>query len=279
MKVIAGKNALVTGAASGIGRAIALRLAREGARLHLLDIDAARLQAVVDEARRLGAEATGSRCDVAQSRQITAGINEVLNRWDHVDLLVNNAGVAYYGPTIQMTDPQWEWLLAINLLAPIQFVRELLPRMLTRPDSHILNVASMFGTVGSGGLTGYCTTKFGLVGFSEALRAECRPYGVGVSALCPGFVDTNLFKAAATDFPGRAPPSVPAWLCTTPETVANRAIRAIQRNQQLALVTPLAHALYYTRTLAPWILDIVARFRDGGKASRSTQRRRMRRAA
>src|SRR5262245_14818645 len=125
MKLIRGKTAVVTGAASGIGRAIALELAREGARLYLLDIDEVGAEATADEARRLGVQAMARQCDVSDPTQITACVKFVLAQWSSVDILVNNAGLTYYGRTVNMTADNWNRLLAVNLHAPIQFTREL----------------------------------------------------------------------------------------------------------------------------------------------------------
>src|SRR5688572_8613898 len=115
MKSIRGKQALVTGAASGIGKAIAIALAREGADLYLLDVNEAGLRDVVAEVTSLKVKALGKVCDLTKPEAISAAVQEILSRWQHIDILVNNAGVAYYGPTHKMTAEQWNWLLAINL--------------------------------------------------------------------------------------------------------------------------------------------------------------------
>ena len=147
MKSVRGKRALVTGAASGIGREIALQLALEGAHVYLLDVDAEGLAEVVRDARVCGVEVVGVRCDLSKPAEIAAALSDMLAAWDGVDILVNNAGVAFYGPTEKMTAEQWDWLLGINLLAPIQITRELLPTLLSRPEAHILNVCSVAGLV------------------------------------------------------------------------------------------------------------------------------------
>ncbi len=131
---------------------------------------------------------------------------------------------------------------------------------LGRPEAHILNVCSMYGLFATGGCSAYHLSKFGLVGFSEALRAEYCRRGLGVTALCPGFVTTDLFRSMPdtdSDRPHRTPPS---WVCTTPERAAEKAVRAIRRNSRLTLVTPLAHLAYYTRRIAPGLLDTIYRF-------------------
>jgi 3-oxoacyl-[acyl-carrier protein] reductase len=150
MDVIRGKKALVTGAASGIGRAIALALAREGADLFLLDIDAERLAATTREAAALGIAVRGEVCDLTQPAAIEQALAVLSAMWERVDILVNNAGVAYYGPTDKMGAGEWDRILGVNLLAPVHLIRALVPGMLAGGDAHILNVCSLFGLVGSG---------------------------------------------------------------------------------------------------------------------------------
>lgn len=260
MRVLRGTKALITGAANGIGRAIALRLAREGVDLYLLDIDQQGLTEVVQQTKQAGVAAIGRYCDLRSAQQISQASAAMLDRWGQLDILVNNAGVFYYGATLDMTDEQWDELLAINLLAPIQFVRELTPTLLARPESHILNVASFYGLVVTNRCAAYHLSKFGMVGFSEALRAEYARTGLGVTALCPGYVTTELFRSMPNAESGRTQRPPPSWACTTPERVADKAVRAIQKNSRVALVTPVAHAAYYTRRIAPGLVDLLYHF-------------------
>ena len=254
MRVIRGKRALVTGAASGIGRGIALALAREGVNLVLWDIDEAGLASVAEDARSFDVDVRSTRVDLTQSAEISAAMQSLGNE---IDILVNNAGVAYYGPTHRMTASQWDWLVGINLLAPIQITRELLPVLLERPEAHILNVCSISGLVAGGRFAAYHTTKFGLVGFTEAIRAEYGRRGLGVTALCPGPVRTNLYRQCASGNQEKSVPEPPQWLCATVDAVATRAIRAIRRNQRMPIVGLLAHLLWNAKWLAPGLLDFL----------------------
>jgi NAD(P)-dependent dehydrogenase (short-subunit alcohol dehydrogenase family) len=256
MRQIRGKTALVTGAASGIGRAIALRLADEGARLYLIDVNAAGLVDVVGEAMRRGVEALGRQCDVSQPAQNSAAIQHLLDQYGGVDILVNNAGITYYGQTKRMAREHWDRLLAVNLFAPIQYTLELLPTLCSRDEAHIVNVASICGLVGLERVAAYTTSKFALVGFSESLRAEYVRQGVGVTALCPGLVDTNLFAAAARGEDIRENKVPPRWLLATPEQIANRAIRAIYRNHGMVVIQPYAKLLHLVKRFTPGLLDL-----------------------
>jgi short-subunit dehydrogenase len=233
---------------------MALELAREGVHLYLLDVDVAGLQATIDDCRRLGVVAVGRQCDLSQPTQISAAIADLTARWQYIDLLVNNAGVAYYGPTEKMSGPQWDWLMAVNLLAPLQITRELLPMLLARGEAHVLNVCSISGIVAGGRFSAYHTSKFGLVGFTEALRAEYNRRGIGVTNLCPGPVSSNLYNRAIS---GRKQPvpNPPKWLSASPELVARRGVRGIKRNKRLVLVTPLARLLYWAKRISPAMLD------------------------
>jgi short-subunit dehydrogenase len=188
-------------------------------------------------------------------------------------VLVNNAGVAYYGPTHRMTASQCERVLAVNLLAPIQLTRELLPALLERPEAHVLNVCSIAGLVASGRLAAYHVSKFGLVGFSESLRAEYGSRGLGVTALCPGLVKTALFQTAMHNPRKKPLPKPPDWACTSPECIARRAVRAIRRNEGLVVVSPMARALWCFKRVAPGLLDWCQRFRRrrGGHRKRAGQ--------
>jgi 3-oxoacyl-[acyl-carrier protein] reductase len=259
VQVIRGKKALVTGAASGIGRAIALMLAREGADLYLVDIDAEKLAATAREVQGLGVKVATGICDLTQPPQISATVAALVSRWGALDILVNNAGVAYYGPTHEMTAAHWSSMLAINLLAPIQLTRELIPLLCAQEEAHILNVCSFLGLVPMRKAAAYQTSKYGLVGLSLALRAEYAPGQLGVSAVCPGFVRTALIENFATGSPGQRRPAVPDWACTTADKVAEGAVRAIRRNQGIVVMTPLARAWWWGTRLSPRAVDWLTR--------------------
>lgn len=259
MKVIRGKKALVTGAASGIGRAIALALAGEGADLFLIDIDEAKLQATGREAENRGVAVETRVCDLTDPAQITAVADALLVAWGRLNILVNNAGIAYYGPTELMTAEQWNRLLAVNLLAPIQLVRELLPTLAAEDEAHIVNVCSIFGLVPLRKGAAYQTSKFGLVGFSAALRAEYGRPSFGVTALCPGFVSTSLTDMYATGAPDQKRHKIPAWASTSAETVAASAIRAVRRNQGLVVISPTPRIVWWLTRLSPSLVSWLAR--------------------
>ncbi len=255
MKHLAGKKALVTGAAGGIGRAISLELAKQGVTLALVDNNPFGLASVRRDVESLGVEAIDYTCDVTNRQEVSAVTNGLLNASAGVDLLINNAGITYHGATHTMPTEEWDRLLAVNLESHLQFTRELLPAMLARPEAHILNVCSMLGLSGMPRVTAYCTTKFAMVGFSQSLRAEYGRVGLGVTALCPGFVDTGLFGAARPETEGNAPKAPPKWLCITPDLVARKAVRAIKRNQQQVTIDPRGGLIYRAKWFMPRLFD------------------------
>ena len=258
MRIIRGKKALVTGAASGIGRAIARALAGEGADVFLVDINADALADVAREAGNHGVKVVTAVCDLSDPAQIEELGANLRRRWNGLNILVNNAGIAYYGHTHLMTGEQWQRIMAVNLLAPIRLVHELLPLLLVAEEAHILNVSSMFGLATWRKTAAYQTSKFGLVGFSAALRAEYCSDTFGVTALCPGFVRSSLLKAGETDNADRQL-AVPNWICASAEQTAAKAIRAIRRNRGIVLVTPAAHFYWRLSRFFPGLVDWLTR--------------------
>lgn len=250
---------MVTGAGSGIGRAIAIALAREGADLCLVGRDEAKLQATAAEARGHGVEAMIMTCDLAQPAQITATVKSVLAHWPRLDILVNNAGLTYYGATELMTADQLQQILSVNLLAPLQLIRELLPAFIEQGDAHILNVSSIFGLVTMRKAAAYQATKFGLVGLSNTLRAEYRRNGIGVTVLCPGFVRTPMLKNYAMGLSRQERHQVPDWACSSPEHVAAVAVGAIRKNSGLVVISAPARLLWWLMRLSPGLFDWLMR--------------------
>jgi short-subunit dehydrogenase len=261
MKTLAGKTALVTGSASGIGRALALELARQHVDLFLVDLDHERLAEAADEVRQHHPQVTAHVADLTRTEDIQGIVDRLLKRWNGVDILVNNAGVAFHGSTHNMTDEHWDRVMAVNMTAPILLTRKLLPAMLGRNEAHILNVCSIAGLVAAPRTAAYHASKFGLVGFSESLRAEYGPRGLGVTALCPGFVRTEIFRSTVVVSQRKPAPTPPRFLTTTPERVARRAVRAILRGEGVVVITPFANAMWRFKRFAPGLFDRLQQFR------------------
>lgn len=250
MRELRDRRALVTGAASGIGRALALELATRGARLLLADVDAAGLAETAAQAQTRGADVQTHVVDLADREQVLGLARLASGLPGGLDILINNAGIAYYGTTHEMTSAQLERVLAVNLLAPVLLTHELLPMLLAKASSHIVNVSSVAGMVGVTRLSAYNATKFALLGFSESLRSEYAPRGIGVTTICPGLVRTRIFDTALTP-PERRTPKFPRWLTNSPERVARRAVRAIERNHGLVVVGAWPRLIWWLKRLAP----------------------------
>lgn len=194
--VVAGGTAVVTGAAGGMGEHLAKGLARRGADLVVLDRDAEGLERVAAEIGREtpGAGVTPFVVDLADRAATDAVIERVRTEHPAVTMLFNNAGVAVGGRFTQVSAADFDWLLEINLLAPIRLTRALLPVMLDNGQGQVVNTSSLFGLIGPPGQSAYCTSKFGLRGFSESLRSELdeEDQPVGVTVVHPGGIRTNI---------------------------------------------------------------------------------------
>jgi NAD(P)-dependent dehydrogenase (short-subunit alcohol dehydrogenase family) len=191
-----GKIAVVTGGGSGIGRALALALAREGARVVVADVDGAAAEATLRQAADAGGEGMAVRTDVASREEVAALADRVFDRYGRTHLLFNNAGVVVHGGLESATWQDWQWVIGINLWGVIHGLLAFLPRMIAGGEGgHVVNTASMAGLVASQGLGVYNTTKYAVVGLSETLVKDLRPHGIGVTVLCPMGVATRIREA------------------------------------------------------------------------------------
>ncbi len=197
MEQLAGKVALVTGAGSGIGAGMARAFAAEGMRLALADIEVEPVRALAAELGASGTEAIAVQVDVASAEAVGALAEQVLDTLGSVHIVCNNAGVCQGGPIWEMTPNDWRWLLGVNLGGVINGCRTFVPRLIAQGEpAHIVNTASVGGFLSGGTLGMYSTTKYAVVGYSEALAQELEPHGIGVSILCPGAVSTDLGGSA-----------------------------------------------------------------------------------
>jgi all-trans-retinol dehydrogenase (NAD+) len=183
-KSLKGDVAVITGGAGGIGRLMALRLAREGCKVVLLDINKAGLDAVAAEVAALGVTARAYVCDVSKREDIYRVCKQVEDDFGRVDILINNAGIVGGKTLLEADDNRMELTIRINTMALMWMTKALLPGMLRRNHGHVINVASSAGLVGLPGLVDYCASKFGAVGFDESLRIELKKLGTNVKTTC-----------------------------------------------------------------------------------------------
>ncbi len=189
------KIALVTGAGSGIGRATALQLASEGARVAILDIDREAGCSTVKEIEKAGGEAIYLRADIAHSADVQGAVNRLIEVWGRLDILVNNAGIMRFAPVVSLEDADWDAVLGVNLRAAFLFCKYALPHMTDsygRKGGAIVNISSVHAQATTRHVAAYAASKGGLEAFTRALSIEAEPLNVRVNAVAPGAVDTPL---------------------------------------------------------------------------------------
>lgn len=257
-----GRTALVTGAASGIGKATALALGRRGADLVLCDLDEAGLKATETALRELGREVLARRVDVSDREAMRAFAEETSARVGALDLLMNNAGVGLGAGFLDTSLEDWDWILRINLLGVVHGCHFFVPPMVARgAGGHVVNVSSAAGYLPAEALSAYVTTKYAVLGLSESLRIELRSHGIGVTAVCPGIIDTPITRSAQLRgryaAEGRRDEMVEAYRKRGygPERVAENVLRAIQRNRGVAPVSPEAWIGWYAKRLSPALVS------------------------
>ena len=218
------KVAVVTGAASGIGRATASALAAEGARVVVADVDRAKGEAAAAELRAEGRRADYVHVDMTDPASIDAFAVEVQQRFGPVDVLVNGAGWGKTQPFLEGTPEFWGKLVALNFVGPMQLTKALLPRMMEKGGGKIVNVASDAGRVGSLGETVYSGAKGGLIAFTKSLARETARYKVNVNCVCPGPTDTPLMAAVPDKVKDALTKAIPMRRLGQPEEVADAVV-------------------------------------------------------
>jgi NAD(P)-dependent dehydrogenase (short-subunit alcohol dehydrogenase family) len=247
-----GKVAVITGGASGIGRAVAQRAAAEGMKIVLGDIEEGPLEKVVDDLGAAGAEAIGVRTDVADRASVEALRDRALDRFGAVHLVHNNAGVGLGGPIWEVTEEDWRWILGVNLWGVIHGVATFTPLLIDQGEGHIVNTASVAGLIVAPFLGPYNATKQAVVAISETLFKDLQTLAapVGVSVLCPGFVQTRIAESdrnrpdwapesdamGAAEVQGVVQNLVDGGIA--PATVADRVIDAVRTNTFYILTHP-----------------------------------------
>ncbi len=247
-----GKWCLVTGGASGIGRATAEALLAEGARLILCDIDRARMDEVGRALGSGGAEVLTYGLDVAKEDEVAAFASWVMEEVGVPDVVVNNAGILVVGGYAETSLAQYRRVIDVNLLGTVAVTKQFAPRMAERGSGAIVNVASASGRVGFSELCAYSTSKFGVVGFSQALRAELSESGVSVTVVCPGFVKTEIARhSGLREEEIQAVARVLEERGMTPDKVAEVIVRAARSGSPLFSVGGDARAMEWLGRLLP----------------------------
>jgi NAD(P)-dependent dehydrogenase (short-subunit alcohol dehydrogenase family) len=263
----AGKRCFLTGAASGIGRATALKLAAEGAELFLTDRNAEGLEQTVADARALGATVSAHRAlDISNYDEVAAFAADIHSAHQSMDLVMNIAGVSAWGTVSQLTHRHWESMVSINLMGPIHVIETFVPPMvLAGNGGHLVNVSSAAGLVALPWHAAYSASKYGLRGVSEVLRFDLARHRIGVSVVVPGAVKTPLVQTVEIAGVDREHPQVRKWVdrfgghAVSPEVVADKMLRGISRNRYLIYTSNDIRALYAFKRLAWWPYSVAMR--------------------
>lgn len=191
-ETLSGKNAIITGAGRGIGRAIALALAAEGVNVGLLAQSEATLENVAKEVEALGVKVTIATADVSSNDEVTQAIESLTSELGQVDILINNAGIAKFGNFLDLEVSEWEKIIQVNLMGVYYVTRAVLPGMIEQKSGDIINISSSAGQKGAPLTSAYSASKFGVFGITESLAMEVRKHNIRVTALAPSTVATDL---------------------------------------------------------------------------------------
>ncbi|MCX6357066.1 MAG: 3-oxoacyl-[acyl-carrier-protein] reductase [Candidatus Aureabacteria bacterium] len=222
--MLGNKVALVTGAAQGIGREIALVFAREGANLALFDCDLAMLEKVASEARALGRTAAAMAVDVRDSAQTLAGVNKIIDSFKQIDILVNNAGITRDNFFLRMQEADWDAVISVNLTGTFNMIKAVAKPMLKRRAGAIINIASIIGLIGNAGQANYAASKAGIIGLTKSVARELASRGITANAIAPGFIRTRMTEGLPEEIKKKMLESIPLGRFGEPADVAHVAL-------------------------------------------------------
>jgi NAD(P)-dependent dehydrogenase (short-subunit alcohol dehydrogenase family) len=243
----------ITGGASGLGQALALRYARAGWRVCIGDIHVGRGEETVKQLAVLGAEAHFVRCDVTAEADLQAAATWLSETWGGVDVVVNNAGVAVSGGIDEVSLDDWTWIVDINLLGVVRGCRAFTPLFRRQKSGRFVNIASMAGLVSPPLSSAYCATKAAVVALSESLRVELEGDGIAVSVVCPAFFRTNLTESLRAGSPGVAKLTrhLVERARLDASTIADRVFRAVERGDFYVLTHAEGRAAWALKRYLP----------------------------
>jgi NADP-dependent 3-hydroxy acid dehydrogenase YdfG len=257
------KVVVITGAGSGIGKATALAFAKEGAIPVIVDKDLSRLELVKKEIEVFGTKVFIKQVDVSDREQVRMLSQFVIDELGRVDVLHNNAGVSVGGKIEHTSLEDWEWLLGINLWGVIYGIHYFLPYMIKQKYGHIVNTSSILGLSATPSTGIYSTAKFAITGLGEALRAEVRKYGIGVTTVCPGLVNTRIVvdgRIKTEDNSRSRKENVITYFKNhgkPPEVVAKVILKAIKNDKAIVPIGLDARILWYIKRVSPGLYNIL----------------------
>ena len=270
MRELKDKIALVTGSSQGIGRETALALARAGCHVILTARSKPGLDETAQEIEKLGRRSQVIVAELSDRTQIEMMCHQGMDIFKRVDILVNNAAIQIIGRLEEIPIEDWDHMVAVNIWSYIYTTKLLLPQMIQRGEGHLVYLSSVAGFWGPGLMLPYATTKFATVGFAEALAAQVRSSGIGVTVVCPAFVKTKIFdsyRVVGSDEARATVSRIREWIRShwvmQPEYVAEKIVKAIRRDRYFLLTHPETRLLLWGRAMFPgffarlnsWITD------------------------
>lgn len=256
------KNAvvLITGAAGGFGRELTKQLLQANSRLILSDLDLTILEEGVVQIKKEITTGEVIAC-IASDLATSQGSKDLYDRVKAldipIDILINNAGIGLFGRMDEVPQDIWERLMQVNLLAPMRLSSLFVADMISRQQGHIVNISSLAGWITPGGMTHYCTSKFGLRGFSEGLLNEVKAYNVKVTAVYPFFSRTPILKSASYGTLAQMKQEIPDRLISDPARVMAKTIRAIKRDRPQVFPDPIANVLHILKQYFPFVYNLL----------------------
>jgi short-subunit dehydrogenase len=258
------KIAIVTGAASGIGRALSEELARSGATVVLTDVDTEGAEAVARALTDAGHSARSQTLDVTDADAVRACVEETAARDGRLDLIFNNAGIGLISETHEHGLDDWNAILDVNVRGVVHGVAAAYPLMVRQGQGHIVNTASLAGLIPTPHFVAYSASKHAVVGLSVSLREEAREHGVKVSVACPGFVDTAIQdRAKAINVDREVAKKEVEATAITADRCARAILKGVRRDKALIVVTGYGKVLHFLYRCAPWLVRAFSRYAAG----------------
>ena len=225
MKLLEGKSAIITGAARGIGKSVAIRFAQEGCNIAFTDlvIDE-NVKAAETEIAAYGVKVKGYASNAAQFEDTHAVVNEIINDFGRIDILVNNAGITRDGLMMRMSEQQWDMVINVNLKSAFNFIHALTPVMIKQRAGSIINMSSVVGVHGNAGQANYSASKAGMIGLAKSIARELGSRGIRANAIAPGFIITEMTHQLSEEVREEWAKQIPLKRGGTPEDVANAAL-------------------------------------------------------
>lgn len=225
MKLLEGKTAVITGAARGIGKSLAIRFAEEGCNIAFTDLAIdENAQATEKEIAALGVKVKGYASNAADFEDTHKVVAQIVEDFGKVDILINNAGITRDGLMMRMSEQQWDMVINVNLKSAFNFIHALTPVMMKQKSGNIINMSSVVGVHGNAGQTNYSASKAGMIGLAKSISRELGSRGIRANAIAPGFIITEMTGALSDDVKAKWAEQIPLRRGGTPEDVANAAL-------------------------------------------------------